>query len=418
MEKYNYLNEELKLRAKLRKMKIIATSLLAFMTITFIIMKRYEDRGLLFSSIAAFAEASMVGALADWFAVVALFKHPLGLKIIPHTAIIQNNKQRIAKALSNFVVSNFFTPELIRSKLDNVGVASKISTYILNNRETLSIGIASKLPGILNTVADDDKLKFYLTSVINKKVEGIRLYPALAVVVGPVVEGGYHKPLVKALLNVTYKYIKDNKEKTLLILAGINKTLAMPFIGDLIYKKILDYLLAQIEALDKDENAEINRLILSALPKLLEDMRSNEELIEKGEQLKNQMLSSEAFNDLLNYLTDTLTEVKNSFLKDESKLHGKILNVLDMISKGIDNNAGMRADIDAAVIEIAGEMVAIYGDKVGSLIYDTMDSWEAEDMVDKLEVQVGADLQYIRINGTVIGGLAGLAIHLIMYQFI
>lgn len=418
MEKYNYLNEELKLRTKLRKMKIIATSLLVFMAVTFIIMKRYEDRGLLFSSIAAFAEASMVGALADWFAVVALFRHPLGLKIIPHTAIIQNNKQRIAKALSNFVVSNFFTPELIRSKLGNVEVSSKISAYISGNRETLSSGIASKLPVILNTVADDVKLKAYLTSGVNKKVEGIRLYPALAGIIGPVVEGGYHKPLVKALLNVTYKYIGDNKEKTLLILAGINKTLAMPFIGDLIYKKILDFLLNQIEALDKDENAEINKVILSALPKLLEDMRNNEELIEKGEQLKNQMLSSEAFNDLLDNLTDTLTELKNSFLKDESKLHSKILNVLDMISKGIDDNAGMRADIDAAVIEIAGEMVALYGDKVGSLIYDTMDSWEAEDMVDKLEVQVGADLQYIRINGTVIGGLAGLAIHLIMHQFI
>ncbi len=418
MEKYNYRNEELKLRAKLRRMKIIATSLLAFMTVTFIIMKRFEDRGLLFSSIAAFAEASMVGALADWFAVVALFKHPLGLKIIPHTAIIQNNKQRIAKALSNFVVSNFFTPELIRSKLDNVGVSSKISTYILNNRETLSNGITSKLPVILNTVADDDKLKVYLTSAVNKKVEGIKLYPALAGVIGPVVEEGYHKPLVKALLNVTYKYIGDNKEKTLLILAGINKTLAMPFIGDLIYKKILDYLLTQIEALDKDENTEVNRLILSALPKLLEDMHSNEELIEKGEQLKNQLLASEAFNGLLDNLTDTLTELKNSFLKDESKLHSKILNILDMVSKGIDNNAGIRADIDAAVIDIAGEMVALYGDKVGSLIYDTMDSWEAEDMVDKLEVQVGADLQYIRINGTVIGGLAGLAIHLIMHQFL
>jgi|GEM_PF-1509310 len=414
MEKYNYSNEELKLRAKLRKMKIIATSLLAFMTVTYIIIKRYEDRGLLFSSIAAFAEASMVGALADWFAVVALFRHPLGLKIIPHTAIIQNNKQRIAKALSNFVVSNFFTPELIRSRLDNVGVSSKISAYISNNRENISSVIASKLPVILNTVSDNAKTKDYLTSAVNKKVEGIRLYPALAGIIGPVVEGGYHKPLVKAILNVTYKYIGDNKEKTMQVLAGINKTLAMPLIGDLIYKKILDILLTQIEALDKDENAEINRLILTALPKLLEDMRSNEELIEKGEKLKNQMLASDGYNYLLDNLTDAMTELKDSFMKDEEQLSRKILNILDKVSKGIDGNSELREDIDTVVIDIAGELVALYGDKVGALIYDTMDSWEVEDMVDKLEVQVGADLQYIRINGTVIGGLAGLAIHLIM----
>ncbi len=413
MEKYNYKNEEIKLRKKLRNMRIISTSLLVFMTVVFLVMKRYEDRGLLFSSITAFAEASMVGALADWFAVVALFRHPLGLRIIPHTAIIQNNKQRIARALSNFVVSNFFTPELIRSKLDKVGLSSKVSEYITSNREKISRGIAARLPGVINPVVDDSKLKLYLTALVNKKAEEIRLYPALAAIIGPVTEGGYHKPLVKSILNVTYKYIEDNKENTLLVLGGINKTLAMPIIGDLIYKKILDYLSEQIDALDNDEDAAINKLIISALPKLLEDMRHDEELIEKGEQLKVRLIESPVFSDLLERTVEVLAELKNSFLQDEERLIKKVGAVLDMAVNGIESNAGLRENINAAVIELAGGMVALYGDKVGALIYDTMDSWETRDMVDKLEVQVGADLQYIRINGTVIGGLAGLAIHLL-----
>lgn len=413
MEKYNYKNEEIKLRKKLKNMRIISTSLLVFMTITFLVMKRYEDRGLLFSSITAFAEASMVGALADWFAVVALFRHPLGLRIIPHTAIIQNNKQRIAKALSNFVVSNFFTPELIRSKLDKVGLSSKVSEYITSNREKLSRGIAARLPGVINLVVDDSKLKLYLTAMVSKKLEETRLYPALAAIIGPVAEGGYHKPLVKALLKVTYKYIEDNKEKTLLLLGGINKTLAMPIIGDIIYKKILDYLVEQIDALDNDEDAAINKLIISALPKLLEDMRNDEELIEKGEQLKNRLIGSTVFSGLLERTVEVLAELKNSFLQDEERLVKKIGTVLDMAVNGIESNSGLRENINTAVIELAGGMVELYGDKVGTLIYDTMDSWETRDMVDKLEVQVGADLQYIRINGTVIGGLAGLAIHLL-----
>ncbi len=413
MEKYNFKNEEIKLRKKLRNMRIISTSLLVFMTVVFLVMKRYEDRGLLFSSITAFAEASMVGALADWFAVVALFRHPLGLRIIPHTAIIQNNKQRIARALSNFVVSNFFTPELIRSKLDKVGLASKVSEYITSNREKISRGIAARLPGVINAVVDDSKLKLYLTSLVNKKAEEIRLYPALAAIIGPVTEEGYHKPLVKSMLNVTYKYIEDNKDNTLLVLGGINKTLAMPIIGDLIYKKILDYLLEQIEALDNDADAAINKLITSALPKLLEDMRHDEELIEKGEQLKVRLIESTVFSDLLERTVEVLAELKNSFLQDEERVVKKVGAILDMAANGIESNAGLRENINAAVIELAGGMVALYGDKVGALIYDTMDSWETRDMVDKLEVQVGADLQYIRINGTVIGGLAGLAIHLL-----
>ena len=413
MEKYNYKTEEIKLRKKLTRMKIIATSLLAFMTVTFIVMKKFEDRGLVFSSITAFAEASMVGALADWFAVVALFKHPLGLRIIPHTAIIQNNKQRIAKALSNFVVSNFFTPELIRAKLENAGVALKISEYLSSNKGKLAEGITGKLPFLINSVVDDAKLETSLRNLVYKKVEEIKLYPALSGVLVPVTEGGYHKPLVRALLNVTYSYIGDNREKTLGILAAINKTLALPFIGDLLYKKILDFLLTQIEALDKDEDAEINRLILSALPKLLEDMNTNEELIHKGEQLKEQLVTSPAFNELLGKILEAILDLKNSFLNNNEELNEKVLTILGMIENSINDNQKLRSNIDAAAVDMVGGMVALYGDKVGSLIYDTMDAWETRDMVDKLEVQVGADLQYIRINGTVIGGLAGLAIHLL-----
>ena len=120
-----------------------------------------------------------------------------------------------------------------------------------------------------------------------------------------------------------------------------------------------------------------------------------EELIEKGEKLKNQMLASDGYNYLLDNLTDAMTELKDSFMKDEEQLSRKILNILDKVSKGIDGNSELREDIDTVVIDIAGELVALYGDKVGALIYDTMNSWEVEDMVDKLEVQVGADLQYI-----------------------
>ena len=169
----NFINEEEKLRKKLKNMRILATSLLIFMTVVFIVFRRYEEKGLIFSSIAAFAEASMVGALADWFAVVALFRHPLGLRIIPHTAIIQNNKQRIARALSNFVVGNFFTPELIKAKLDKISAAAKVSEYIFTNKEKVSAGIVSKLPKILDSVIDDSKLKNYVINTVIDKMEEI-----------------------------------------------------------------------------------------------------------------------------------------------------------------------------------------------------------------------------------------------------
>ncbi|EGD45937.1 protein of unknown function DUF445 [Ruminiclostridium papyrosolvens DSM 2782] len=417
MEKYSYTDENEKLRKKLRTMKIIATSLLVFMTLVFIIFRRLEGRGLLYSSIAAFAEASMVGALADWFAVVALFKHPLGLRIIPHTAIIAENKSRIAKALSNFVVSNFFTPDIIKSKLDKVSISKTVSAYVAKNREMIVKAIAVRLPYLADSFINDEKVGNYIKVQLNTKAKDICLYPLLGKSLTPLVESGYHKPIVKGILNATYKFISENKEKTILVLGGINKTLTMPFIGDLVYRKILEFLNRQTEEIDTNEEAEINKLIMSVIPKLINDMKNSQELIEKGETLKGQILDSEVYNKAVNMLTEVIVDYKNSYFENEEKLNEKVSLLIDMIISGINNNDILRETIDNSVIGGIESIVSQYGDRVGSLIYDTMEGWETKDMVDKLEVQVGADLQYIRINGTVIGGLAGLVIHLLTQLF-
>lgn len=411
-----YKNEEENLRKKLRTMKIIATSLLVFMTIVFIVFKRYEDRGLLFSSIVAFAEASMVGALADWFAVVALFRHPLGLKI-PHTAIIKNNKQRIAKALSNFVVSNFFTPEIIKGKLDNINISEKISNYIQQNKDTIAKSVSKKLPDLVDSIADDTKMEEYIKQKVDKKIYDLKLYPAMADVLKPIFDAGYHKPIVKGLLTSTYNFIGENKEKTITVLGGINKTLAMPFIGDIVYKKILEFLYTQANEIDTNEDVEVNKLLISALPKLIDNMKNSQELIDKGEILKSQIIHSEIYEELLNKLIGVVIELKNSIMNDEDKLTEKVSTVLDKLVKVISENNALQASVDNTIVDAIEGIVSQYGNKVGDLIYDTMEGWETKSMVEKIEVQVGADLQYIRINGTVIGGLAGLAIHLLTVIF-
>ena len=417
MDKNDYKNEEEKLRKKLRSMRIIATSLLIFMAVVFVVFRRYEDRGLFFSSVAAFAEASMVGALADWFAVVALFRHPLGLKIIPHTAIIQNNKQRIAKALSNFVVSNFFTPEIIKAKLDKISISEKISGYIQQNKNTIATAVSDKLPAIIDSIVDDTKVSELVKQQIDRKIDAVKLYPMLATILKPILDGGYHKPIVKGLLNSTYNYIGENKDKTMLVLGGINKTLTMPFIGDIIYKKILEFLYTQVDEIDTNEEVEVNKLLLSALPKLLEDMENSQELINKGELLKEQIINSELYGELQNKLVDMVINFKNSIMEDKERLTERVSDILDKLVVIISENNKLQDSVDSAIIETIEGIVSQYGNKVGDLIYDTMDSWETKSMVDKLEVQVGADLQYIRINGTVIGGLAGLAIHLLTVVF-
>ena len=411
MEKYEYSDETEKLRIKLRKMRIIATSLLAAMTVIFIIFKRYEDRGLLYSSIVAFSEASMVGALADWFAVVALFKYPLGLKIIPHTAIIANNKTRIASALSNFVVSNFFTPENIKAKLDKISISGEIASYIESNKQVIAQNVARKLPAVLDAAFPSERVMNYLKTQLYKKADEIKLYPVLANILDQAVKSKYHVPFVKEILKSTYAYIYENKEKTMAVIGGVNKTLALPIIGDLVYKNILDFLLKQKNELEFNKEVEVNKLLYSMLPKLFEDMRSSEELICRGEKLKNDVISSEAFSSFIEKCEAYIMDTIDSLINDEKLMNEKIELFLDYIANIISENQEIRARLDNAINNLIETVVSSYGGRIGSLIYDTMDNWETKDMVDKLEVQVGSDLQYIRINGTVIGGLAGLAIH-------
>ena len=413
--KYTFTDDSNELRKKLTRMKIIATSLLVFMTIIFIIFKRYEGRGLVFSSIVAFAEASMVGALADWFAVVALFRYPMGLKFIPHTAIILNNKNRIASALSNFVVSNFFTAQNIRAKLEKMSVSSKIATYLEQNNDQVSNAIAQRMPDILEIVIPDNKLIDITEKLVQEKLESIKLYPTLSGVLEQVTHSGYHVTFVKEILSSISEYISNNKEKTITIIGDINKALALPFIGDLVHKKILEFLSRQINEMGKDPSVEVNRLLNNVLPKVFSDMKSSDEVINKGELLKADIMESEAYRDVLKMLEQYVVSIKHNYLQEEQFIKDKAHYIINSLINTVKSDNEIRQKLDTIINNAVVGIVESYGEKVGSLIYDTMDKWQADDMVQKLEIQVGADLQYIRINGTVIGGLAGLIIHLISY---
>ena len=413
--KYTFTDDNNELRKKLTRMKIIATSLLVFMTIIFTIFKRFEDRGLLFSSIVAFAEASMVGALADWFAVVALFRYPMGLKFIPHTAIILNNKNRIASALSNFVVSNFFTAQNIRTKLEKMSVSSKIATYLEQNKDQVCNTIAQKMPDILDIVIPDNKLIDITEKLVREKLENIKLYPTLSGVLEQVTHSGYHVTFVKEILSSISEYISNNKEKTIAIIGDINKALALPFIGDLVHKKILDFLSRQIDEMGKDPSVEVNRLLNNVLPKVFSDMRNSDEVINKGELLKADIMESEAYRDVVKRLEQYVVSIKHNYLQEEQFIAEKANYIINSLIDKIQSDNEVRQKLDTIINNAVVGIVESYGEKVGALIYDTMDKWQADDMVQKLETQVGADLQYIRINGTVIGGLAGLCIHLISF---
>ena len=404
-------------RYKLKKMRWIATGLLLLMALIYIVFKRFETYHLSFSFIVAFAEAAMIGALADWFAVVALFKHPMGMKWIPHTAIIPNNKERIGESISNFVVSNFFTAEVLEERLKTINPVDEALKQLNKSRSAIAEAVINNFSSMVKALFESGEMAAIAGSTLKSGLRGIKLYPSLGGILESLVTSGRHFPLAKELLLHLYNYISENRDATLKFLENMHRTLALPLIGDLIFKNILKVLQRQIDELE-NENTEINKLLSYSLPKLAGELKTSEELIQKGEQFKNEMLDSELLGSIVN---KSMNDIKEQLLlygqKPRQEFEEKINGFIDMLIERFLGAEALKGTVDAAVRKGITGVVSTYREEIGRYIFNTVKAWETEDMVDRLETHVGADLQYIRINGTVVGGLAGLIIHTLTLLF-
>lgn len=406
--------EEEKIK-KLKYMRRLATGLLILMAVIFVISKKFEDKSFIISCIAAFAEASMVGALADWFAVVALFRHPLGLKLIPHTAIIQQNQARIGESLGTFVVKNFFTEEVLRGKLSKVRLTESIVNYINENRASMAENAANSLPVVTDYLFNNDRLSSSLKDGLASLLKKAEVSPYIDRLITYSLSNKMHIPLVKQLINGIYYYVENNKDETMKLVEGINKAFVLPIIGDLTYKSILKTLLNLKTDLENEAETPLVKELLYNLPeKLSEKFRDSVEIHGKIEVKKNEYLDSEGFYSFIKESLDTIGgEILLYSVVSKDELTGKISSLIEKLLSEFKENETFKNKAEVwlqnTIVQIAKE----YSEEIGNLISDTVKNWPMEDMVEKLEIQVGGDLQYIRINGTVIGGLAGLAIHLL-----
>lgn len=411
------ISEEEKLK-KLKKMRKIATGLLIFMAVVYISLKKFADtNNFAISCVIAFAEASMVGALADWFAVVALFRHPFGFKWIPHTAIIQQNQDRIADSLANFVVDNFFTEEVLRGKLAKVDITDGVLKYAGENRLNISSKIAENIPGVIQYVTKDGKVNNAVINGISGLLNKTEISPYIESLMTYLITSRKHVPLIQQTVTGLYNYVSNNKEDTMNILEGVNKALALPIIGDLTYKTIQKTLFSLQTDLDYGIETPLVKELTTNLPdKLVKKFHDAEELQARIELKKNEFLESETFtafiNEKLNSATVQLIEYTSSS-RDEITV--KIAGYIEKLMTEAEESTVFKERVEKWIQDTVIQIAENYRHELGKLISDTVNDWPMEDMTQKLEIQVGGDLQYIRINGTVIGGLAGLIIHLLSY---
>ncbi len=399
----------------LRRMKATATGLLVAVTIVFIIARVVRDgaSGWL-EYVEAFAEAAMVGALADWFAVTALFRHPLGIPI-PHTAIIPKRKDQIGASLGEFVQENFLTEDLLNERLRNARIGARLGEWLSHPANALRASAAAGdvLRGALEVV-DDRAIAGSIESMVERRIRATPVAPLIAKAIDVAVENGHHQRLLDATMSGLKNFLDDNRTTFRERLQHESPWWVPENIDDRIFDKIFSGVHRFLDDVGRDHQHDVRRSIDQRVASFAQRLRDDPELIAKGEELKDELL---AHPDVRAWIASLWGEIKQSLeqasIDPDSELRRRMTFSLSQLGQRLKDDAALQAKIDGWVASAGSYLVSNYRGEVSTMISSTVERWDAESTSRRLELQVGRDLQFIRINGTVVGGLAGVVIHLL-----
>ncbi|HEU0053220.1 MAG TPA: DUF445 domain-containing protein [Longimicrobium sp.] len=410
-------DEELK-REQLEKMKFRATGLLVAATIVYIAARILEVRWPGVGYLRATAEAAMVGGLADWFAVTALFRYPMGIRI-PHTAIIPNRKERIGRSLGNFVQNNFLSPAVIRAKLHGAGVARKLADWLAEPAHAEIVGkhAAATVSGLVS-VLKDDEVQALIEDALVKRVRATQVAPLMGNVLTLVTAEGRHQQVLDAALRLVDRLVEENRE-------GLRTKIReeLPWwvpspIDEKVYQKIISGVETTLQEVSTNPQHPLRGRFNEAMTEFIENLKTSPELIAKGEHLKEEILEHPAVRG---YSESLWTDMKASVLRHAadpgSEFRRRIAATVTRFADSMREDPELMAKIDGWIESAVLYFVDQYRGEVADLIATTVAAWDPEDTTRKIELQIGKDLQFIRINGTIVGGLAGLLIYTISQFF-
>jgi uncharacterized membrane-anchored protein YjiN (DUF445 family) len=413
------MNEaDLRKRAGMVRMKRLALALLVAVTVLFAVAHWQEPHHTWWGYVRAFSEAAMVGALADWFAVTALFRHPLGIPI-PHTAIIPHRKDQIGESLGQFVQDNFLTEEVLHDRLAQAQVGRRLGVWLSDpiNASKGGTAVADALRGGLE-VLDDRDVSATLETLIENKIRTTDIAPLLGRGLELTMEGGHHQRLLDAVLIGLGQFLDDHREVFRSRLATESPWWVPEPIDDRIFQKVLTSAHRFLADIGANPQHEIRRGIDERLHVLAERLRTDPALMAKGEDLKAELLEH---RDVRAWLQSLWGEVKAVLLQatgdPESDLRRRLDTSLQQFGNRLAADPALQAKVDDWVQRTAGYVVQHYRGEVADLISSTVAKWDGKATSERLELQVGRDLQFIRINGTLVGGLAGLLIHTVTQWF-
>ena len=399
-------------RRNLVRMKVAATALLVAATVVFVVTRSLEDRWSWLGYVRATAEAAMVGALADWFAVTALFRHPLGLPI-PHTAIIPNRKDELGRGLGTFVQTNFLAPAVLTERLRAIGVASRLGAWLSQpgHAHRISSNAGDIVRGLTEVLGDED-IQHALETGIIQRVREAPAAPMLARVVEAAAIGRHHQALLDAGLAGFSNLLDENRSLMRRKLAQQSPWWVPEPIDDRLFKKFFDGVQGLLAEVARDPDHELRHQLDARVADLAVRLRTDPALIARGEELKAELLEHPEVRAWLESLWRTTKESILAVADDpHSALRQRLDAALVRAGRSLQDDPVLQGKVDRWVEGAVGYVAQEYGHEIADLIATTVARWDGAEASRRIELQVGRDLQFIRINGTVVGGLAGLVIY-------
>jgi uncharacterized membrane-anchored protein YjiN (DUF445 family) len=397
----------------LRRMKAVALGFLLGAAVVYVVARRYEDAAAAWVGyVRAMAEAGMVGALADWFAVTALFRRPLGLPI-PHTAIIPRKKDALGANLGDFVGANFLADQVVRDKLRRVGVGARVGRWLAQPRhaERVTAELSTAVRAVVTVLRDEDVQAVLENAVVKRLIEQ-PWGPPLGRLLGQLLTDGAHHKLVDLVAERAYEWVRDNHGAVLRVVSQRLPGWSPRFVDELVADKLYAEVLAFAWAVHSDPDHAMRKAMDTFLMDFAQDLRTDPATIEHAEVIKRQVLAHPEVQTLVGSAWGTAKKMLLEAAEDpSSELRRRVRQGLVSLGLRLTSDAELRSKVDTWLEGAASYVVSNYRGEITTLITDTVQRWDAEETSRKVELQVGRDLQFIRINGTVVGALAGLAIH-------
>jgi uncharacterized membrane-anchored protein YjiN (DUF445 family) len=405
----------------LRRMKLVALSFLVGATVVFLVCRWAQAHGSVgawVGYVGAAAEAGMVGALADWFAVTALFKHPLGIPI-PHTAIIKRKKDQLGEGLGTFVRENFLSSAVVETKLRDAQVPGRLGKWLSEPLHAERVaGEAATVLRVLVELLRDEDVQQVIDRMIVRRIAEPQWGPPVGRVLSTLLAEHRQEALIQLLADRAFQWSLNAGEIIQRVVERDSPTWSPRFVdhlvGDRIHRELMDF----TDKVRRNPDHELRRSATRFLFEFADDLQHDPDTIARAETVKGQLMARDEIATAAATAWKTLKRLVLEGVDDPSSaLRTRIADAVVNIGESLRDDAELRDKVDNWIVRAAQHLVSQYGIEITAIITDTIERWDADEASRRIELHVGRDLQFIRINGTVVGSLAGLVIYTVAQLF-